>query len=185
MKKQELIKIIETVVRQEVKKQMNEIFIKEENSSSLTELVSKPITEKEFKEPIRKQYKTKTEPKKEVNYTSNKALNKVLNETVGGVPQGEGGGPQVGGYEDYPTLGDGVFDSSKINDVLVGSPAGAPTSEATKQKKRDIGAVQTIKNARVNVDQVPDHVQDALTRDYSDVMKAIDQKKGGGNRFRP
>ena len=185
MKKQELIKIIEAVVHKEVKKQMNEIFIKEENSSSLTELVSKPLTEKEFKEPIRKQYKTKTKPKKEVNYTSNKAINKVLNETVGGVPQGESGGPQVGGYEDYPTLGDGVFDSSKINDVLVGSPAGAPTSEATKQKKRNIGAVQTIKNARVNVDQVPDHVQDALTRDYSDVMKAIDQKKGGGNSFRP
>jgi len=183
MKKQELIKIIETVVRKEVKKQMNEIFIKEENSSSLTELVSKPLTEKEFKEPIRKQYKAK--PKKEVHYTSNTALNKVLNETAGGVPQGEGGAPQVGGYEDYPTLSGEVFDSSKINDVLAGSPAGVPTSEATKQKKRDIGAVQTIKNARVNVDQVPDHVQDALTRDYSDVMKAIDQKKGGGTNFRP
>ena len=183
MKKQELLKIIETVVRKEVQKQMNEIFIKEENSSQLSELVSKPLTEKEVKEPIRKQYKTK--PKKEVHYTSNETLNKVLNETVGGVPQGESGGPQVEGYEDYPTLGDGVFDSSKINDVLAGSPAGAPTSEATKQKKRDIGAVQTIKNARVNVDQVPDHVQDALTRDYSDVMKAIDQKKGGGNSFRP
>jgi hypothetical protein len=183
MKKQELIKIIEAVVHKEVKKQMNEIFIKEENSSSLTELVSKPLTEKEFKEPIRKQYKAK--PKKEVHYTSDETLNKVLNETVGGVPQGDGGGPQVGGYEDYPTLGDGVFDSSKINDVLVGSPAGAPTSEATKQKKRNIGAVQTIKNARVNVDQVPDHVQDALTRDYSEVMKAIDQKKGGGTNFRP
>ena len=182
MKKQELIKIIETVVRKEVKKQMNEIFIKEENSSSLTELVSKPLTEKEFKEPIRKQYKTK--PKKEVHYTSNEPLNKVLNETVGGVPQGDGGGPQVGGYEDYPTLSDGVFDSSKINDVLAGSPPGVATTETVKQKKRDIGAVQTIKNARVNVDQVPDHVQDALTRDYSAVMKAIDQKKGGTN-YRP
>ena len=182
MKKQELLKIIEAVVRKEVKKQMNEIFIKEENSSSLTELVSKPIIEKDFKEPIRKK---QVKPKKEVHYTSNETLNKVLNETVGGVPQGDGGGPQVGGYEDYPSLGDGVFDSSKINDVLVGSSTGAPTSEATKQKKRDIGAVQTIKNARVNVDQVPDHVQDALTRDYSAVMKAIDQKKGGGNSFRP
>ena len=182
MKKQELIKIIETVVRKEVKKQMNEIFIREENSSSLTELVSKPLTEKEFKEPIRKQYKTK--PKKKVHYTSNEPLNKVLNETVGGVPQGEGGAPQVGGYEEYPTLGDGTFDSSKINDVLVGSPPGVATTETVKQKKRDIGAVQTIKNARVNVDQVPDHVQDALTRDFSAVMKAIDEKKGGTN-FRP
>ena len=182
MKKQELIKIIETVVRKEVQKQMNEIFIKEENSSSLTELVSKPLTEKEFKEPIRKQYKTK--PKKKVHYTSNETLNNILNETAGGVPQGDGGGPQVGGYEEYPTLGDEVFDSSKINDVLVGSPSGVATTESVKQKKRDIGAVQTIKNARVNVDQVPDHVQDALTRDYSAVMKAIDQKKGGTN-YRP
>jgi len=182
MKKQELIKIIEAVVRKEVKKQMNEIFIREENSSQLTELVSKPLTEKEFKEPIRKQYKTK--PKKEVHYTSNTALNKVLNETVGGVPQGQSGGPQVGGYEEYPTLGDGVFDSNKINDVLAGSPAGVTTTETVKQKKRDIGAVQTIKNARVNVDQVPDHVQNALTRDYSSVMKAIDKKKSGEG-FRP
>ena len=179
MKKSELIKIIETVVRKEVKKQMNEIFIKEENSSSLTELVSKPLTEKEFKEPIRKK---QVKPKKKVYYTSNESLNKVLNETAGGVPQGDG--TPVTGYEDYPTLSGEVFDSNKINDVLVGSPPGVVTSEAVKQKKRDIGAVQTIKNARVNVDQVPDHVQNALTRDYSAVMKAIDQKKGGGTNFR-
>jgi len=177
MKKQEFIKIIEAVVRKEVKKQMNEIFIKEENLSSLSELVSKPLTEKEFKEPIRKQYKTK--PKKEIHYTSNEALNKVLNETAGGVPQGEGGASQVGGYEDYPTLNGGVFDSSKINDVLVGSPPGVATTETVKQRKRDIGAVQTIKNARVNVDDVPDHVTNALTRDYSDVMRAINRKTSG------
>jgi hypothetical protein len=182
MKKNELIKIIEAVVRKEVKKQMNEIFIKEENSSSLTELVSKPLTEKEFKEPIRKQYKTK--PKKEVHYTSNETLNKILNETAGGVPQGEGGVPQVGGYEDYPTLSGGVFDSSKINNVLAGA-TGLGNTEGAKERKREIAAVDSIKKAGVSVDQVPDHVQDALTRDYSAVMKAIDKKKGGGNSFRP
>ena len=50
MKKQELIKIIELVVRKEVKKQVNEIFIKENNKTqepSLTELVSEPINEVE------------------------------------------------------------------------------------------------------------------------------------------
>ena len=174
MKKQELVKIIETVVRKEVKKQMNEIFIKEENSSSLTELVSQPITEKEFKEPIRKQYKTK--PKKEVHYTSNETLNKVLNETVGGVPQGDGSG--------YPTMGGGVYDTSKINDVLAGA-TGLGNSEGDKERKREIAAVDSIKKAGVNVDQVPDHVQNALTKDYSAVMKAIDQKKGGGTNYRP
>ena len=71
MKKGEITKIIERVVRKEVKKQMSEIFIKEEgNSSSLTELVSKSLTEKEFKEPIRKKYKVGK--KEEVKYTKNK-----------------------------------------------------------------------------------------------------------------
>ena len=172
MKKQELIKIIETVVRKEVKKQMNEIFIKEENSSSLTELVSKPITEKEFEEPIRKK---QVKPKKEINYTSNKALNKVLNETAGGVPQGDGGG--------YETMGGGIYDSSKVNEILV-RETGLGNSESVKEKKREIAAVDSIKKAGVSVDQVPDHVTNALTRDYSDVMKAIDQKKGGTN-YRP
>ena len=173
MKKQELIKIIETVVRKEVKKQMNEIFIKEENSSSLTELVSKPLTEKEFKEPIRKK---QVKPKKEVHYTSNEALNKVLNETVGGVPQGEGGG--------YETMGGGVYDTSKINDVLAGA-TGLGNTANSKEIKREIAAVDSIKKAGVSVDQVPDHVQDALTKDYSGLMKAIEEKKGGGSNFRP
>jgi len=172
MKKQELIKIIETVVRKEVKKQMNEIFIKEENSSSLTELVSKPLTEKEFKEPIKKK---QVKPKKEVHYTSNEALNKVLNETVGGVPQKEGG---------YETMGGGVYDTSKINDVLAGATGLGNTAES-KEIKREIAAVDSIKKAGISVDQVPDHVTDALTKDYSGLMKAIDQKKGGGNSFRP
>ena len=173
MKKQELIKIIELIVRKEVKKQVNEIFIKDNNSSSLTELVSTSTTEKEFKEPIRKQYNAK--PKKEVNYTSNEALNKVLNETVGGVPQGEGGG--------FKTMGGGVFDSSKINQILA-RETGLGDTESVKEKKREIAAVDSIKKAGVSVDQVPDHVQNALTKDYSQVLKAIDQKKGGTN-YRP
>jgi hypothetical protein len=162
MKKQELIKIIELVVRKEVKKQMNEIFIKDNDSSSLTELVSTPTPK-----PVQK-------PKEEVKYTSNEALNKVLNETVGGVPQGEGG---------YETMGGGIYDSSKINDILV-KESGYGNPETVNEKKREIAAVDTIKKAGVNVDQVPEHVTNALTKDYSAVMKAIDQKKGGTN-YRP
>ena len=164
MKKQELIKIIELVVRKEVKKQMNEIFIKDNDSSSLSELVSTPKSKP----------KQVQKPRKEVQYTSNEALNKVLNETVGGVPQGDGG---------YETMGGGVFDSSKINQILA-RETGLGDTESVKEKKREIAAVDSIKKAGVSVEQVPDHVQNALTRDYSAVLKAIDQKKGGTN-FRP
>ena len=172
MKKQELIKIIEAVVHKEVKKQMNEIFIKEENSSSLTELVSKPIIEQEFIEPIRKK---QVKPKKEVHYTDNETLNKILNETAGGIPQGDG---------EYETMGGGIYDSSKVNEILA-KETGLGNTEGTKERKREIAAVDSIKKAGVSVEQVPDHVQNALTRDYSSVMKAIDQKKGSGTNFRP
>ena len=164
MKKQELIKIIELVVRKEVKKQVNEIFIKENKETqepSLTELVSEPIT------------KVASKPNKEVHYTDNQELNKVLNETAGGIPQGEGG---------YETMGGGIYDSSKINDILV-RESGYGNPESVKEKKREIAAVDTIKKAGVSVDQVPDHVTNALTKDYSKVMKAIDQKKNGGGLF--
>jgi len=53
-----------------------------------------------------------------------------------------------------------------------------------KEKKREFGAVQTIKKQGVNVDAVPDDVVNALTRDYSGLMKAMDKKKKGEN-FRP
>ena len=47
------------------------------------------------------------------------------------------------------------------------------------EARRDVAAVDTIKKAGVSVDDVPDHVTNALTRDYSSLMKAIDNKKRG------
>ena len=167
MKKGELTKIIERAVRKEVKKQMNEIFIKEDNSSQLSELVSKTVTEKEFKEPIRKKYKVGK--KEEVKYTRNKTLNKVLNETKGGIPQGDG-------TESYPMMGDGVFDSSKVTEVAMNSGEFGSTSEF----KRELGAAMTAKSVGVSVDKVPESTMNALTRDYSGLMKALDKKDSNG-----
>ncbi len=45
-----------------------------------------------------------------------------------------------------------------------------------------MAAVDSIKKAGVSVDQVPEDVQNALTRDYSGLMKAINKKK---ENFRP
>ena len=46
--------------------------------------------------------------------------------------------------------------------------------------KRELAAVDTIKKAGVSVDQVPEHVTNALTKDYSKLMKALNKKKQGG-----
>ena len=157
MNKKELIKIIELVVRKEVKKQMTEIFINDEKEISLSETISKPKVAKK---------------KSKKQYTKNTALNEVLNNTK---PLGQQE------TDEYPTLGGGVLGSDNMAEVLGYGDLGRGQN---KEKAREMAAVDTIKKAGVSVDQVPEDVQNALTRDYSGLMKAINKKKSGEN-FRP
>ena len=159
MKKDELIKIIELVVRKEVKKQMTEIFINDKKEIKLAETISKPKP------------KVKQKPKKQ--YTKDKALNEVLNNTKPlGAPM----------EDEYPTLGGGVLGSDNMADVLGYGDLGRGQN---KERAREMAAVDTIKKAGVSVDSVPEDVQNALTRDYSGLMKAINKKKKGDTGYRP
>jgi hypothetical protein len=159
MNKKELIKIIELVVRKEVKKQMTEIFINDKEEIKLAETISKPKP------------KVKQKPKKQ--YTKNKTLNEVLNNTK---PLG------ASETDEYPTLGGGVLGSDNVAEVLGYGDLGMGQN---KEKAREMAAVDSIKKAGVSVDAVPEDVQNALTRDYSGLMKAINNKKKGDTGFRP
>ena len=158
MNKKELIKIIELVVRKEVKKQMTEIFINDEKEISLSETISKPKVAKK---------------KSKKQYTKNTALNEVLNNTK---PLGQQE------TDEYPTLGGGVLGSDNMAEVLGYGDLGRGQN---KEKAREMAAVDSIKKAGVSVDQVPEDVQNALTRDYSGLMKAINKKKSGEGNYRP
>jgi|TARA_Y100000361_G_scaffold66097_1_gene58069 hypothetical protein len=161
MNKNKLRNIIELVVRKEVKKQLSEIFINEEKEISLSETISKPKPKKVIKKPKKQ-------------YTKNEALNEVLNNTK---PLGSSGQT-----DEYPTLGGGVLGSDNMADVLGYGDLGMGQN---KERAREMAAVDTIKKAGVSVDAVPEDVQNALTRDYSGLMKAIDKKKKGDTGFRP
>ena len=145
MTKKDLVKIIREVVRREVKKEVGKIFIKEESSSKLSDIIPEA-----------------SEPKEEKQYTKNEALNKVLNETVG-LSKSE---KQTG---EYPTLGGKTFDSSRMNELM-----GYGKSE---EVKRDMVAVDTLQKAGKSVGEVPEHITNALTRDYSKLMKKMDKKR--------
>ena len=146
MTKKELVKIIQEAVRREVQKEVKKIFIKEETSSKLEDVISDIKISKQ-------------KPTKEKHFTKNKVLNKVLNDTVGGI-QGE--------KSEYPTLSGGAFDTSKMAELM-----GYVKSD---EVKLDMVSVDTMKKAGVTSEQVPEHVTNALTRDYSDLMKALDKK---------
>ena len=161
MNKKELIKIIELVVRKEVKKQMTEIFINDKEEIKLSETISKP-----------KPKKVVNKPKKQ--YSKNPVLNEVLNNTK---PLGS-----TGQTDEYPSLGGGVLGSDNMADVLGYGDLGRGQN---KERAREMAAVDTIKKAGVSVDAVPEGVQNALTRDYSGLMKAINKKKEGEGNYRP
>ena len=149
MTKKQLVKIIQEVVRREIKKEINEIFINEQKTSNqqqLTDVIPQV-----------------SEPKEDIKYTNNKSLNDVLNETVGLSRKQS---------SEYPTMGGGTFDSSRMTELLGYSQP--------EEVQRDMVAVDTIKKAGKSVDQVPEHVTNALTKDYSALMKALDKKKQGG-----
>ncbi len=157
MNKNKLKNIIELVVRKEVKKQLSEIFINEEKEIKLAETISKPIPKKVVK-------KTKKQ------YSKNPALNEVLNNTN---PLG------TSETDEYPSLGGGVLGSDNMAEVLGYGDLGRGQD---KETAREMAAVDTIKKQGVSVDAVPEGVQNALTRDYSGLMKAINKKK---ETFRP
>jgi hypothetical protein len=140
MKQGKLVELIKEVVKQEVKKQLTNIFINETNIPK-----SKPVVNR------------KVEEKK---YTDNPTLNKILNETAQQ-------------QEEYPTLGGGTFDTNRMTELL-GYGSGLGGNEI----KREVAAASTLKSAGMNPETAPEHLTNALTRDYSGLMKAIDKKKG-------
>ena len=153
MNKKQFMKVIREVVRKEVQKEVKKIFITEQKKSKVT---SKPITEKQ---PVKKEYKKK-------HYTDNKSLNDILNETANSPKEG---------MEEYPTMGGSTLDSTNMVDMLGYGDMGLRGGDSETQRK--VAAVQTMKEAGVSSEQVPESLVNALTRDYSDLMKH-DKMKG-------
>ena len=151
MTKNELVKIINEIVKKRVQKEINKIFIKEDTRLSLTDAVT--FTPKKEKKDIK-------------SYSKNPVLNRILNETNGGIPHG--------GQSVFTTMGGVTYDTNNMQELVAHNLGIKPGVD--DQVAREIGAVQTMKKAGVNPKQIP-AVADAMTRDYSGLMKAINKKK--------
>lgn len=156
-KSNKLANLIRELVKQEVKKQVTEIFIKE-GVKSMTESASK----NDVMEVLPKR---KAKPKKEVTYTKNPVLNDILNETANaGTDE----------YEEYPTMTGKAFDSTRMAEAM---GYGGILGDAESRRKQ--AAIQTAQavGADTNNEAVQNVMQD-LTKDYRGVMKALDKKDG-------
>jgi len=157
-KSSKIVSLIKEIVRQEVKKEVREIFIKEgmKSMAQKSTLVEDKVVE------VLPERKPK--PKKEVSYTKNPVLNDILNETA-----------RVGETDEYPTMGGKTFDSSKMAEAM---GYGGIARAGSDEMRRKASAVETAHAAGVNPNQVPEKVMGALTKDYSGVMKALKKKDG-------
>ena len=122
-------------------------MVREEVAMAIHEVIT------ELKQPT--QQVSKPKPKKKMvekkSYTSNSILNDVLNETAN---------------DEWQTMGNGTYTSNKMNDVLRGQYGDMMNGGNVNV------APQTDINDRP-VTNVPDHLMDAFTKDYSKTLKAM------------
>jgi hypothetical protein len=183
MKKTELIALIREVVKKEmrgsikkqvdlaVQKQLNEIFINKGKEALFNAPTSQPTNFAEMEPPvtmteaIAKETMPPARPKTNIDYVADPMLNSILNSTEGGIPQGDG----MPGATVMP---------ENVTEALREQYGG----NLDDKTKLEIGAVQSIKNQGVNVDDVPEGVRNNLVRNYSDVLnksKQITDRKQG------
>ena len=141
-KSKTLVTLIREIVKAEVQKEVKKIFIKENVKSTSV--------------------KPKRKESKEVSYTKNPTLNKILNETAYSQE-----------FEEYPSMGE--YDTSNMAELL-GYSGTSESLIGNDETKRKVAAVQTAQAAGVDPNSVSEEVMGALTRDYRDVLKAIDKR---------
>ena len=152
-KKSKLVQMLREIIKREVQKEVKKIFINEGYQTPKAQNDSNYVPE------VLPKPKSQRE---QVSYVKDPMLNKVLNETA-----------QQNEMEEYPTMGGGTFDTSRMAEMMgYGSQFGNP-----EMKRQSIG-VTTAQAAGVNPESVPESVMNALTKDYSGVMKALDKKDG-------
>ena len=150
--------IIRQIVREEVAMAIQEVISELKQPTRQVSKASKhstKITGKAMKPVI-------NDNNKETKFSSNPIIQEILSETEGGLPRD--------GQEEYPTMGGGTFDSSRMREVVssqYGDMMGGKHSGETM-----------VASMGVNPESVPADVTKALGRDYSDLVKAMKKKKG-------
>ena len=154
-KSSKIVSLIREIVRQEVQKEVKQIFIKEgmksmaQKSTLVEDRVVEVLPER------------KSKPKEKVSYTKNPVLNDILNETA-----------RAGEMDEYPTMGNKTFDSSQMASAM-----GYGNVLGNAESQREAGAIQTAQAA--GADTSKKAVQDVmgdLTKDYRGVMKALKER---------
>ncbi len=166
-KSKKLLEIIKKAVREEVRtavrEELNEVLGTKKKLTSehiahgfnLADMASAP------KNPYEQGTKTKKAKPTQFEYTRDPVLNKILNETANS-------------KDEWPTMGNKTLSGADGRSGLA-SMMGMQSPEQMFGGKPTVE--QMLPSDRKHVD-VSDDVAELLTKDYSALMKKIDEKKG-------
>ena len=152
-----VVSLIREIVKQEVKKEVREIFIRE-GVKSMTQ--QSTLVEDKVVEVLPER---KSKPNKKVTYTKNPVLNDILNETA-----------NANELDEYPTMSGKPFDTSRMAETM-----GYGNMLGNAESRRKAGAVHTAQAAGVDPNNpAVEEVMGALTKDYRGVMNALKKRDG-------
>ena len=152
-----IVSLIREIVKQEVKKEVREIFIRE-GVKSMTQ--QSTLVEDKVVEVLPER---KSKPNKKVTYTKNPVLNDILNETA-----------NANELDEYPTMSGKPFDTSRMAETM-----GYGNMLGNAESRRKAGAVHTAQAAGVDPNNpAVEEVMGALTKDYRGVMNALKKRDG-------
>ena len=162
------VKALETLIRK---------VVREEIKIGVTKAIQEAMNPKVNHKKVMKQGMKNVQPVQEKRefVKDNPMLNDLLNETA-----------QTLGNTTETTEQEVSFtsqDAPGFNRSNLASMMGY--EDFTPQGQRQSVAQQTAQSMGMSMDDLPDAVSKALTKDYSGLMKKIDEKKNGKEGFRP
>ena len=157
-------KLIREEVRSAVRAEMKQV-LKEEKVSD-KKVINHGM---DLYKMTQKSQPRRTPKQKKKTYTKNDVLNDLLNETAGSMDGNEmyESGPQVQ-YEEFPTM-----NSHDTGDI----PNFSDMMSSKSTIKMNAAPHEDIDGNPINTATLPEDLSNAFTRNYSDLIKAMDKKK--------
>ena len=150
MKKSDLVRVIREVIRQEVKK-----VLKEELKKALPQKEKDP---NEFGKMMEHADELFNGPKKSQQFAKNPALNEAMNQTAN---------------DEWPTMGGKTLTNGKQG---LASMMGMESPDQMFGGKPTVQQMVPKDRQHIEIDE---DLAGILTRDYTDLMKAVDKKQKG------
>ena len=162
------VKALETLIRK---------IVREEIKRGVPKAIQEAMNPKTDHKKVMKQGIKNVQPVREKQefVKDNPMLNDILNETAMTLGNTQETTEQEVSFTSQNAQG---FNRSNLANMM-------GYGDFTPEGQRQSVAQQTAETMGMSMDDLPDAVSKALTKDYSGLMKKIDEKKNGKEGFRP